>query len=106
MLGNIQFAGRIAESAENQHQGHQGPRNLLIATRHGLGEKLLQSQCLDQLQTQPGAAEVATVLHPHTFYINLDPLGTHVIEKMFLLGAGRGVGRLVHAEALRFIELP
>ena len=39
MLGDVQFARRIAEPAEHQHQGHQRPGNVFVARRGSCGRE-------------------------------------------------------------------
>ena len=84
MLGDVQFARRIAEATEDQHQGHQRPRNLFAARGDRAVEKLLQAQLLDKFQSQPRPAEIAAVLHAHALDVDLDPLRPDVVEEPLL----------------------
>ena len=106
MLGDVQFARRIAEAAEHQHQGHQRPGNVFAARGDRAVEELLQAQLLDEFQSQPRPAEIAAVLHPHAFDVHFDPLGPHVVEEPFLPRSWLAFGRLLDAQSLWLVELP
>ena len=74
MLGDVQLARRIAEAAEDQHQGHQRPGDIFAARGDRAIEKLFQAQLIDEFQSQPRTAEVTAILHPHAFDVHFDPL--------------------------------
>ncbi len=106
MLGDVQFARRLAEAAEDQHQGHQRPGDFFAAVGKRAVEKVLQAQLLDKLQSQPRPAEVAAVFHAHAFDIDFDPVGPRVVEELFLAGFRVAFGGVLDAQPMRFIELP
>ena len=105
MLGDVQFARRIAEAAEDQHQGHQRPGDFFAAGGKRAVEEVLQAQLFDKLQSQPRPAEVAAVFHAHALDIDFDPLGPDVVEESFLARLRLAFGRLLDAQPMRFIEL-
>ena len=105
MLGDVQFARRLAEAAEDQHQGHQRPGDFFAAVGKRAVEKVLQSQLLDKLQSQPRPAEVAAVFHAHALDIDFDPVGPRVVEELLLAGFRVAFGGVLDAQPMRFIEL-
>ena len=105
MFGDVQFARRIAEAAEDQDQGHQRPGDFFAAGGNRAVEKVLQAQLLDELQSQPRPAEVAAVFDAHALDIDFDPLRPHVVEEPLLAGLRVAFGRVLDAQPLRFVEL-
>ena len=105
MLGDVQFARRIAEPAEHQHQSHQRPGDFLAAVGKRAVEKVLQPQLLDELQAQPRPAEVAAVFDAQAFDIDFDPVWPRIVEELFLAGFRVAFGGVLDAQPMRFIEL-
>ena len=105
MLDDVQLAGRIAEAAEDQDQSHQRPGDVFATRRDGVVEELLQTQLIDEFQSQPSSAEITAILHPHAFDIHFDPLRPNVVEEAFLPRALSAFGRIFDAQPLRFVEL-
>src|ERR1700690_4066100 len=96
----------MAEAAKDKHQGHQRPGNVLLPAGHGALKKLLQAQLLDELQSQPRAAEIATVLDAHAFDIDFHPRGSNVVEESLLPRPALAFCRSLHTLAIRLVELP
>ena len=105
MLGDVQFARRLAEAAEDQHQGHQRPGDFFAAVGNRAVEKVLQAQLFDELQAQPRPAEVAAIFHAHAFDIDFDPVRPRVVEELFLASFRVAFGGVLHAQPMGFIEL-
>ena len=105
MLGDMQFARRFAEAAEDQHQGHQRPGDFFAAVGKRAVEKVLQAQLFDKLQSQPRPAEVAAVFDAHAFDIDFDPVGPRVVEELFLAGFRVAFGGVLDAQPMGLIEL-
>ncbi len=97
MLGDMQFARRLAEAAEDQHQGHQRPGDFFAAVGKRAVEKVLQAQLFDKRQSQPRPAEIAAVLDAHAFNIDFDPVGASVVEELFLLSVWVAFGGVLDA---------
>ena len=102
MCNSLDGSQRRQRTSTNAISDQGTPRR----RRDGAGEKLFQTQAIDEFQSQPGTAEIAAVLHPHAFDIHLYPLRPHVIEETFLPVPARAFGRLLDAQTLRLVELP
>ena len=105
MLGDVQFAGGIAEATENEDQRHQRPGDVFLARGDGAVEEVLQAQLFDEFQPQPRAAEITTVLHAQAFDIDFHPLRPNVVEKPLLPWPRLAFGGVLHAQTMRLVEL-
>src|SRR3989304_3142350 len=106
MLGDMQLAGRVAESAEHHHQRHRRPGDFLPPFGNRPPQKLLQFQPPHQFQTQPRPAEVAAVLHADAGGVHLDPLRLDVVEEPLLPRSPPTFGGRLDAQPATLIELP
>ncbi len=102
-LRQVQFAGGIAQPPEHQHRGHQRPGNLFPPLRQGLFQKAIQFQSAQQLQPQPGAAELPAALHTNALHIDLHPFGLRIDKQAALLGR-RSFGAALHSQAALLIH--
>jgi hypothetical protein len=105
MLGDAQFARRVAEAAEDQHQRHQRPGHRFAARGYRSVEKLFQSQLVDKFQTQPRPAEIFAILNSQTSDIDFRPLRLDVVEESLLTRPLLAFGGFLDAQAMRFVEL-
>jgi hypothetical protein len=58
-VGDVQFAGRLAEAGDGEDRGHRAPGHVLASPLDPLLEKFLQPQHPPQPPGQPDVAEVA-----------------------------------------------
>ena len=108
MLGDVKFARRLAQPADDQDQGRQPPGNVFLARGQSTLQEFVQPQFLDQFQRHPGPAELPAVLDPHARAVDLDvPRLGRRWRKQFALAIGRlGIGRLLDAEPARLVHQP
>jgi len=98
--------GPLAETAQHQNQGHQGPGDLCASRGDRAVEELLQAHLIDEFQSQPRATEIAALLHAHALDVHFHPLRLQVVEEPLLPRSAPAFGRFLDAQPLRFVELP
>src|SRR5262249_34910634 len=74
VLGDVQFAGRLAEAGQDQDGGHLGPGHVLAPRPQPAVEQGVQVQGLPQPPAQPDVAEAAAALQPEAAQLDGDGL--------------------------------
>jgi len=105
MFGDPQFAARIAQPADHQHQRHEGPGNIFPAGRHQPIQFVLQAQFADQVQCQPRSAKRSRPLddHPRKIHLHIVRLGG--VEQRRLSFRRTTPGGLLDAEPASLVEI-
>src|SRR5208282_1989546 len=113
VLGQVQFAGRFTQPAENQNHGHCRPRNFLASIRQSLFQEAIQFQPAQQRSSQPRATEFPAAFHAHALNIDFHPSWFRGAEQArlitrALLGAAlhSQTAPLVHDSQPRYDALP
>ncbi len=107
VLGNVQFARRLAQARRDQHRGHLLPRHRFFAARDVLGCELIEPASAPQRQRQIHLTELPAVLDAHTLELHRDRLSARAIVKQArVLGlANQGARQRAGAHPPRFIQL-
>ncbi len=85
VLGDMEFARRLAEARQHENRRDLRPRHLLLALRQGRLAELVESQRLPQLVGEPNIAENSTALDTHLVALDLQrPDLAGVLEQLLL----------------------
>ena len=107
MLGDVEFAGGLAQAGDHQNQRRQRPGNVLLPRRQHPLQELVQPQLLDQFQRQPHSAELPSVLDPHPSAVDFDVarLGLRFHKQTPLARLIVRQGGFLHAQPAGFVDL-
>ena len=107
MLRDVQFTRRTAEPGDHQHQRHDPPLDVRVPSRNGLLKKVIQSEPVNQLPSQPRSAKLPTVLNADLRDIDLDMLRSCPFfeQRLLSIASGSGLRSLPHAEPLGLVDV-
>ena len=75
MFGDVQFAGRIEETADDENERNKRPGNLLFPWRQMLFQKIVESKEFDKFQGKPGATKNFFIFDANAIGVDFDPFG-------------------------------
>ena len=88
ILGNVQFARRLAESCKHKHRRHLCPSDMLLSNRQKSLTYLLKARPTPQRQRQIHVAKLPRALNANAFQTHRDgQMFAAIVEQRSLLGS-------------------
>src|SRR3974377_406141 len=88
ILGNVQFARRLAESCKHKHRRHLCPSDMLLSNRQNSLTYLLKARPTPQRQRQIHVAKLPRALNANAFQTHRDgQMFAAIVEQRSLLGS-------------------
>lgn len=103
MFGDVQFAGRIAQSCDYQHHRHERPRHRFTSEWDQPLKEIGQTQAFEQCKPQPGPTEFQTPLDADALSVHLHPGWLRILKQHALIRLTRRL--LAHPATYRRFRL-